>query len=182
MLVSPYSWLPGWTAKDKWLGGSNDKVCTCSVAFRAMPVTHMVKHLLPGTVTGSAYVFTQRFAGRQPSAQRPLGTHWLTCFTLAAKPAMTKRVCFVLLRSSFPAGGQPSAQRSCPVTAHEGQRLRARVPRGHTLLDQRACTQVPVGMLTRVRLETHSKVSACLACERTVAWTFVRCQRLGMSK
>ena len=26
VLVSPYSWLPGWTPKEKWVGGFNGKV------------------------------------------------------------------------------------------------------------------------------------------------------------
>jgi hypothetical protein len=51
VLVSPYSWLPAWTSRDRWLGGFHGKVrqqaCT-QLQLRCPPCwpLHMLPHLL----------------------------------------------------------------------------------------------------------------------------------------
>jgi hypothetical protein len=48
VLVSPYSWLPGWTPRDKWLGGFLDQASSSCIE----PLSVRLLPLMPPVLSG----------------------------------------------------------------------------------------------------------------------------------
>ncbi len=123
VIVSPHSWLPGWTPKDKWLGGYNKVDCEGEQIAREG--LFFMTHLDPCSLQGGKPVYTASSMSEILSKD----------FDLIAREDMPFLIRCVIFLSCQSSDRRREEAHPCPC------------------LDQGARAQVPVGVQQRRRVE-----------------------------